>query len=459
MRDGILSINAGSSSLKITLFRPTPNDPSKPQRVASAQLSGFTAPPAQLKYSRPGAEPHKDEVHITSHDEAFQHILDLFEQDPALNNFKANEDIAYACHRVVHGGNFGEDVLITPDTLHRLEAVEELAPLCFSLHPSPPLSSHLQMMPNTNTHIPRHNGSAIAIIQTCVALLPTVKNVGVFDSAFHHTLPIAVRTYSIDQEIAEKKGLRKYGFHGISYSYILRVVSKYLGKPPESTSLIALHLGSGASACAISNGQSVDTTMGLTPVSGLPGGTRTGDIDPSLIFHYTSEAASLSRSSTKKLHITTAEDILNKESGWKALAGTTNFAEIAKPDASEGAKLAYDIFTDRVLGYIGSYYVKCHGQVDAIVFAGGVGERSSPLRKRIIDSIDFLGFSIDEVKNNNPEDKSVVDISGNTEGHKTLIVQTDEEVCSSFLFSPSLFSPQTPFQFQLSLTATKIASV
>ncbi|KKY23423.1 putative acetate kinase [Phaeomoniella chlamydospora] len=401
-RNFILSINAGSSSLKITLFKPSLDDPTIPVRIASANVTGLTAPPAQLKYTRAGSKPENGEAHVSSHDEAFEHILELFEKDEELKDFSSKDEVEYTCHRVVHGGDFGKDVLITPDTLHRLEAVEELAPL--------------------------HNGAAIAIIKTCVAQLPHVKNVGCFDSAFHATLPLATRTYAIDQDIATKKGLRKYGFHGTSYSYILRVTSKYLNKSPDQTSLIALHLGSGASMCAIKNGKSVDTTMGLTPVSGLPGGTRSGDIDPSLIFHYTSDVASLSRESTRELHITTAEDILNKQSGWKALAGTTNFAEIAKPDASAGAKLALDIFVDRILGYFGSYFVKVGGKVDAVVFAGGIGEKSDLLRKRVIDAVGFLGLAVDEDKNKKPADETVADISGNSSGPKTLVVQTDEEV-------------------------------
>lgn len=208
-------------------------------------------------------------------------------------------------------------------------------------------------------------------MQACHTHLPTVTNVACFDSAFHSTLPSHVRSYAIDPRIAAEKGLRKYGFHGLSYSYILRQVSGFLSKPISSTNIIALHLGSGASACAIKNGKSIDTTMGLTPVSGLPGGTRSGDIDPSLIFHYTSEVAKLSPSSTKDLHISKAEEILNKQSGWKALTGTSNFAEIAKPDAPESHKLAMDIFVDRIVGYVGSYYVKLGGEVDALVFAGG----------------------------------------------------------------------------------------
>lgn len=273
----------------------------------------------------------------------------------------------------------------------------------------------------------RHNASAVAIIQVCFKQLPNVKNVASFDSVFHHTLPKYVSAYAIDQEIAEKKGLRKYGFHGISYSYILRAVSSHLGKEPSQTNMIALHLGSGASACAIKNGKSIDTTMGLTPCSGLPGGTRSGDIDPSLIFHYTSDANKLSPSSTKDLHITTAEDILNKQSGWKALAGTTDFSKIADENAPDTHKLALDIFIDRIVGYVGSYFVKLDGNLDAIVFAGGIGEKSALLRQRVIDKCACLGFTIDETKNKDPGEDRVVDI-GKSDKVRTLVCQTDEEV-------------------------------
>ena len=239
-------------------------------------------------------------------------------------------------------------------------------------------------------------------------------------------MPSHATTYAIDQKIAKEKGLRKYGFHGISYSYILRAVSKHLGKDVSQTSIIALHLGSGASACAIQNGKSIDTTMGLTPVSGLPGGSRSGDIDPSLIFHYTSNVSKMSHSSTKEVHITEAEEILNKQSGWKALAGTTDFSKIADPHAPESHKLALGIFIDRIVGYVGSYYVKLDGKIDAVVFAGGIGEKSALLRKRVIATCACLGFTTDDDKNEAETEGSVVDISGSG-SIRTLICETDEE--------------------------------
>lgn len=278
----------------------------------------------------------------------------------------------------------------------------------------------------------------------CHNQLPTATNVACFDSAFHSTIPDHVKTYMIDQKTARDKGLRKYGFHGLSYSYIVRAVASYLEKPVEDTSIIALHLGSGASACAIQKGKSIDTSMGLTPVSGLPGGSRSGDVDPALIFHYTSDASKLSPKSTKDLHISTAEEILNKQSGWKALTGTSNFAEIAKSDAPETHRLAMNIFVDRIVGFVGNYYVKLGGQVDALVFAGGVGEKSAFLRQMVVEKVACLGFAIDIQKNNGHEGDNPVFEVGNKGGSKTLVCATDEDVGALpiHLKNPANFSSQ-----------------
>ncbi len=262
----------------------------------------------------------------------------------------------------------------------------------------------------------------------CRDNLPKVTNVACFDSGFHHTMPDYVKTYAIDQTIAQEKGLRKYGFHGLSYKYIARRIAEYLGKPESETTIIALHLGSGASACAIKNGRSIDTTMGLTPVSGLPGGSRSGDIDPSLVFHYTSDASALSPSSTKDLHISTAEDILNKQSGWKALTGTSDFSKIADPNAPDTHKLAFNIFVDRIVGYVGNYFVKLDGQVDALVFSGGIGEKSAYLREVVTKKVSCLGFTLDEGRNNKAaQSGDVVDI-GTSDKIRTLVCETDEDL-------------------------------
>ncbi|KAJ5174542.1 acetate kinase [Penicillium canariense] len=398
----ILAVNAGSSSVKVTFY--TFANP--PQAIADAQVSGITAPPPTLKYRR-GPVKIKEELQeqFRTPQAAFQYLLQRCFRDPELSEVASDRDLAYICHRVVHGGDYREAVEINDETLHHLEALEDLAPL--------------------------HNFSALEIVRLCRKELPSVTSITFFDSAFHHTLPVYVRTYPINQQIAKANGLRKYGFHGISYSFITRSVAQFLGTSQEQTNLIVMHIGSGASICAIKEGKSVDTSMGLTPLAGLPGATRSGDIDPSLVFHYTSEAGKLSPASTKEMHISTAEEILNKQSGWKALTGTTDFSQIAVENPpSEAHQLAFDILVDRILGYIGNYYVKLDGQVDALVFAGGIGEKSAMLRRTLVEKCQSLGMAIDtEANDKGPEDnQTVIDISkGAGKGPRVLICQTNEQ--------------------------------
>ncbi|KAE8150138.1 putative acetate kinase [Aspergillus avenaceus] len=398
----ILSVNAGSSSVKITFY--TFENP--PKVVANAQVSGITAPPATLKYTR-GSSNHKEQLKesLSTPQDAFKFLLQRCFSDSNLSEVASADDLAFICHRVVHGGDYKSSVVITEDTYHHLEKLEDLAPL--------------------------HNFSALEIIRLCREELPSVKSVTFFDSAFHQSLPDYVKTYPINQKVAKANGLRKYGFHGISYSFILRSVAQFLSKPVEDTNIIAMHIGSGASICAIKQGKSVDTSMGLTPLAGLPGATRSGSIDPSLVFHYTNEAGKLSPASTKEMHISTAEEILNKKSGWKALTGTTDFSQIAVEDPpSKEHKLAFEIVVDRLLGFIGNYFVKLDGQVDALVFAGGIGEKSALLRKTVVEKSRCLGVAIDASANDKgpSDDQTVADISkAGTKGPRVVICQTDEQ--------------------------------
>ncbi|OJJ39211.1 hypothetical protein ASPWEDRAFT_103613 [Aspergillus wentii DTO 134E9] len=399
MTKSILSVNAGSSSVKITFY--TLENP--PRTLANAQVSGLTAPPPTLKYTIGDAQ-HKEELKdkIETPQDGFKFLLKRCFTDPRLSEVAGSEDLAYICHRVVHGGDYSEAVEINDETYHHLKKLEDLAPL--------------------------HNFSALEIIRTCRQDLPNVKSITYFDSAFHQTLPDYVRTYPINQDVARQNGLRKYGFHGISYSFIVRSVAEFLHKPVEKTNVIAMHIGSGASMCAIKQGKSIDTTMGLTPLAGLPGATRSGDIDPSLVFHYTNEAGNLSPASTKEMHISTAEEILNKKSGWKVLTGTTDFAKIAVENPpSREHKLAFDIIVDRMLGYLGSYFVKLNGEVDAVVFAGGIGEKSALLRKTLIEKSQSLGFAIDGEANEKEleEGETVKEISRGEP--RVLICQTNEQ--------------------------------
>lgn len=244
MPEIILSINAGSSSVKVSVFTTSS---SQPKQLAEIQISGLTAPPAKLKYTRGEEKVSDKEVEkISDVKDAFGIILDELTKDEGLQELKKPEDINFACHRIVHGGGYDKPIRIDKDTYHHLETLSDLAPL--------------------------HNAGALEIVKAVHDKIPKCTNVAFFDSMFHQTIPEPVRTYMIDRKTAEKNGLRKYGFHGLSYAFITRAVAEHLKKSPEETSIIALHLGSGASACAIKGGKSVDTTMGLTPLSGLPGG-------------------------------------------------------------------------------------------------------------------------------------------------------------------------------------------
>lgn len=259
----ILSINSGSSSVKVSIYQSS-NPSHPPTQLAEAQISGLTAPPAKFTYSR-GLEKIKDQEvqSISSNEDACEYILSHLVNDQGLTQISSRDDITHACHRVVHGGDYASAHVIDAETYHHLEDLTDLAPL--------------------------HNASALAIVKACIKGLPQAKNIAYFDSSFHSTIPEAVRTYPIDPDVAKKNKLRKYGFHGISYAFITRSVAEFLKKEEGKTSIIALHLGSGASACAISDGKSVDNSMGLTPLAGLPGATRSGSVDPRYVLISTRE--------------------------------------------------------------------------------------------------------------------------------------------------------------------------
>lgn len=255
----ILSINAGSSSVKITVFSPpAPSSKSYPDPIplANASVDNITAPPARLTYSL-GSETKEKKKELSKDDvsdqaTAFSYILSHLISDSAFKELNNEKDITHITHRIVHGGDYAHMEPLNADTYHKLEELSDLAPL--------------------------HNTVGLQIVKAAHKELPHAQNWAYFDSAFHQTLPEAIRTYAIDQEKAKKNGLRKYGFHGISYAFITRSVGAFLKN--ETPNMIALHLGSGASACAIRDGKSLDTSMGLTPLAGLPGGSRSGDIDP-----------------------------------------------------------------------------------------------------------------------------------------------------------------------------------
>jgi acetate kinase len=402
MPDIILSINAGSSSVKISVYKTPTDDSCVPTQLAEAVIEGLTAPPAKLKYTRGDDKIKGKELeNISTQEDAFRYILDHLTDDEGLSELKHKDDIRFTCHRVVHGGDYPRSQVIDKETYHHIEELSDLAPL--------------------------HNAPALTIVRAVADILPHAKNIAYFDSSFHNTIPDYICTYPIDQSIAQKNKLRKYGFHGISYSFIVHAVSTYLDKPKEELNIVALHLGSGASACCIKGGESHDTSMGLTPLAGLPGATRSGSIDPSLMFHFTHSAGKPSRSSSEKLHITQAEEILNKNSGWKSLTGTTDFGKISSSDRHED-QLAFNIFVDRIANYVAPYFTKLDGKVDALVFAGGIGEKGDKLRAAVVQGVRCLGFEIDGTKNGEQMEDVVTDISKDGARYKTLVVQTDEQL-------------------------------
>ncbi|KAF9000719.1 acetate and butyrate kinase [Cyathus striatus] len=386
----VLSVNAGSSSLKISLYEAVHSSSEPVTLLLTSTISSITSPPAHFSFIPSGKDANviKDDLVdvIHDHNSAFSHFLRQLAHVASVNK----ERIKYTCHRVVHGGDYTTPVTITQHTYHHIKKLSDLAPL--------------------------HNGSALSVIQASIDALPTSTSIAYFDSS----------SYAINQKIATERGLKKYGFHGLSYAFILRSVAQHLRKAPESLNLIMLHLGSGASACAIKNGKSFDTSMGLTPLNGLPGATRSGAIDPSgRITHDPSMAANI--------QVTEAEDILNRNSGWKAITGTTDFSVVtakaelenlgANVTSSNPYRLAFDLFLDRILNFIGSYYLKLNGEVDALVFAGGIGEKGVELRKFIGENVACLGFqTIDEGKN--------CEVGKENAGRakQILVCQTDEQL-------------------------------
>lgn len=422
----LLAINAGSSSIKLSLFTvsTTRNHPSRtPTEVLSAELSHLTSPPLLLTLEPVGFDSIDEQFckkkELTS-EEAGEGVAGEKALELLLGRVEGVEipgegrlervGISHVLHRIVHGGHYTEPQMLTPKTVQTLTDLADLAPL--------------------------HNAASLPLVQWCLENFPdSTKQIAFFDSSFHSTLPDASRNYMLAPEMTNNGAIRRYGFHGLSYASILSTVSSYLQKPENNTSILALHLGSGCSACAIQNGKSIATTMGLTPLEGLPGATRAGTIDPSAIFHMLSgseEAGRISYKVLKEVGISKAEELLNKKSGWKALTGTSDFGELTQRaiDGDDACFLAFSILLDKIIQILGAYYVLLGGEVDALVFAGGIGEKSTTLRREVIKRVECLGFKICEERNDNVEvgeRKKVGDVTiGDSKMNRVLVVRTQE---------------------------------
>jgi len=298
-------------------------------------------------------------------------------------------------HRIVHGGSeFQEPTIIDPTVIDRLRTLSGLDPL--------------------------HNPVQIALIVAARKRLSNAPHIAVFDTAFHRTIPDVAALYALPYELNERLKLRRYGFHGLSHAYVSRTLLEQLRRQPEGTCLITCHLGNGASICAVKDGESVDTSMGLTPLEGLMMGTRSGDIDPGLLVYLMRE---------QNISAADVDGLLNDRSGLLGISGLT--ADVrALTEASTSnprAALALDMFAYRVRKYIGAY-AAAMGGLDAIAFTGGIGEHSPSMRERICRDLGFMGIRIDESANNSAFGKSEVDIGEAGSRVATWVIPTNEEL-------------------------------
>ena len=297
-------------------------------------------------------------------------------------------------HRVVHGGGtFSEPTRVTPDVLDALRGLRDLDPL--------------------------HNPTEVVLIEAGLRLRPDAPAVAVFDTAFHRTLPDVAARYALPAELSDRLHLRRYGFHGLSHQYVSERLLDCLGRKAAGTRLIVCHLGSGASVCAVKDGKSVDTSMGLTPLEGLVMGTRCGDVDPGLLLYL------LRAQGTTPDEL---DDLLNHRSGLKGLAGQSDVRALERAaDAGDGpAKLALDIFAYHARKYIGAYAAALGG-VDAIAFTGGIGEHSAAMRARICQGLGFLGLHLDTGRNDGATGPTPMQISPDHTPLPAWMIPTDEE--------------------------------
>ncbi|GEK87983.1 acetate kinase [Alkalibacterium putridalgicola] len=381
-----IAINAGSSSLKWKLFT-MPQE----EELASGVVEriGLNDSIFTIKYN--DGEKYKQVVDIADHEVAVEMLL---EQLIELGIIKDFNEITGVGHRVVAGGEiFKDSALVTDEVVEQIESLSEFAPL--------------------------HNPANATGIKAFRKILPDITSVAVFDTSFHQTMPKVNYLYSIPLEYYEKHNARKYGAHGTSHKYVAQQAADMLEKPIEDLKIITCHLGNGASITAVDGGKSVDTSMGFTPLAGVTMGTRSGDIDASLLPFL-----------MEKEGIESIEDmiyILNNESGLKGLSGISSDMRDLEDaeETNERAALALRIFEDRVKKYIGSYVATMNG-VDAIVFTAGIGENGPETRENIINGISYFGAEIDKEKNNVRGKQRI--ISTDDSKVKVLLIPTDEEV-------------------------------
>ncbi len=384
----ILVINCGSSSLKYQLFDMTDESVLAKGLVERIGIEG------SVLTHQPG---DKAKVKITgvvdNHSTAIKMVVEALTH-PEYGVIKSMQEIAAVGHRVVHGAEkFADSVRITPAVMQALEECAEMAPL--------------------------HNPPNILGINACAQLMPGIAQVGVFDTAFHQTMPPKAYIYGLPYEVYEKYGIRRYGFHGTSHRFVSQRVAEVLGRDIKDLKIITCHLGNGSSIAAIDGGKCVDTSMGFTPLEGLVMGTRSGDLDPAIL-PYLMKKAGMSADEI--------DNYINKKSGVLGISGvSSDFRDIetAAQEGNERAQLALDIFSYKVLKDIGAYAAAMNG-VDVIVFTAGLGENSKEMRAMICKNLSYLGAVLDAERNN--VRGQVREISTEASTVKLFVIPTNEEL-------------------------------
>ncbi len=379
----ILVINSGSSSIKFQIF-----DMKIVKSILNGIIERIGEKVGHIEFIYNNKKISKEDI-VKDHSEGVLLLEKILQENEILKSF---DEIKAVGHRVVHGGEyFHESAMINNDVIKKIEELSFLAPL--------------------------HNPINLLGIKTILKEHPFLKQVAVFDTVFHQTLSKKAYIYALPYEYYKKEKIRRYGFHGISHCFVSKEAAKIIGKDENKTNLITIHLGNGASICAIKNGKSIDTSMGLTPLEGLVMGTRSGDIDPAIIFYLHKKL---------KLSIDEIDKILNKKSGLKGICGSNDMREIENR-AKKGDKqaiLAIEIFCYSIKKYIGAYCVAI-GKVDAIVFTGGIGEHSSLVREKICDTLeDSLGIIFDNRANQ--QHKTIINKINSK--IKLFVIKTNEEL-------------------------------
>ncbi|MFD6174740.1 acetate kinase [Streptomyces coeruleorubidus] len=382
----VLVLNSGSSSVKYQLL-----DMRDDSRLAVGLVERIGEQTSRLKHTPAGGESRERGGAIADHDAALKAVAEELAKDGLGLD---SPELAAIGHRVVHGGkSFTEPTVIDDAVLAEIERLIPVAPL--------------------------HNPANLTGIRTAQSLRPDLPQVAVFDTAFHTTMPESAARYAIDVKTADEHRIRRYGFHGTSHAYVSRATAELLGKAPEDVNVIVLHLGNGASASAVRGGRCVDTSMGLTPLEGLVMGTRSGDMDPAVIFHLMRVGG---------MSADEIDTLLNKKSGLIGLCGDNDMREIRRrvDEGDEQAELAFDIYIHRLKKYIGAYYAVL-GRVDAVAFTAGVGENAAPVREAALAGLEELGLAVDGERNAERGDEARL-ISPEGARVAVAVVPTDEEL-------------------------------